>query len=40
MSDFIYDGGSLPSGKVDDHPLNVPPNKGISASEWNAVIPR
>lgn len=38
MSDYVYDGTSLPSGKVDARPPPNPTNQYISAAEWNTVV--
>src|SRR5262245_52474292 len=37
MSSFVYDNTNIPEGKSDNAPLSVPPNKGITAAEWNTT---
>ncbi len=38
MSDFVYDGTTLPTGKSNARPLSVPANKGVTAQEWNTAM--
>jgi len=38
MSDFVYDGTSLPDGKSDLRPITAPANKSYTAAEWNTVM--
>lgn len=38
MPDFVYDAGTLPTGKTNARPLGVASNKGVTAQEWNTVM--
>ena len=38
MTDFVYDGTSVPDGKSDLVPLNGTPSKHVTAAEWNTVM--
>lgn len=38
MTDFVYDGTSLPDGKSDLRPITAPANKSYTAAEWNTVM--
>lgn len=37
MSDFVYEDGTLPTGKSDARALTVASNKGVTAAEFNTV---
>ncbi len=38
MTDFVYDGTALPSGKTDARPLTGPAGESVTATEWNTVM--
>ena len=38
MANFVTDGSTLPTGKVDADPPGVPPNEYADATEWNEAV--
>ena len=38
MSNFVYDGTGLPTGKTDVRPLTGLPSQNITAAEWNSLM--
>ncbi len=38
MTDFVFDGTTLPDGKSDYQPNTYPVNKSYTAAEWNTVM--
>jgi len=38
MSDFVYDGTNLPTGKVDKTPLTGAATQAVTAAEWNSSM--